>query len=100
SRRRHTSSKRDWSSDVCSSDLIYDNRDTVSELNGQLFLIIAQALLVGLLISVLLSFLLSKTMITPIERLTEGAERVAAGDFGSRSEERRVGKESRCRCVR
>lgn len=62
---------------------IYDNRDTVSALNSQLFLIIVQALLVGLLISVLLSFLLSKTMITPIERLTEGAERVAAGDFGS-----------------
>lgn len=62
---------------------IYDNRDTVSELNSQLFLIIVQALLVGLLISVLLSFLLSKTMITPIERLTEGAERVAAGDFDS-----------------
>ena len=62
---------------------IYDNRDTVSELNSQLFLIIVQALLVGLLISVLLSFLLSKTMITPIERLTEGAERVAAGDFSS-----------------
>lgn len=62
---------------------IYDNRDTVSDLNSQLFLIILQALLVGLLISVLLSFLLSKTMITPIERLTEGAERVAAGDFDS-----------------
>src|SRR5699024_9392321 len=25
SRRRHTRSKRDWSSDVCSSDLIYEN---------------------------------------------------------------------------
>ncbi len=62
---------------------IYDNRDTVSELNSQLFLIILQALLVGLLISVLLSFLLSKTMITPIELLTKGAERVAAGDFDS-----------------
>ena len=62
---------------------IYDNRDTVSELNSQLFLIIIQALLIGLLISVLLSFLLSKTMTTPIERLTEGAERVAAGDFSS-----------------
>ena len=62
---------------------IYDNRDTVGELNSQLFLIIVQALLVGLLISVLLSFLLSKTMIIPIERLTEGAERVAAGDFSS-----------------
>ena len=62
---------------------IYDNRDTVSSLNGQLFLIIVQALLVGLLISVLLSFLLSKTMVIPIERLTEGAERVADGDFTS-----------------
>ena len=62
---------------------IYDNRDTVTDLNGQLFVIILQALLVGLLISVLLSFLLSKTMIIPIERLTEGAERVAAGDFSS-----------------
>lgn len=62
---------------------IYDNRDTVSNLNSQLFLIIVQALLVGLVISVLLSFLLSKAMITPIERLTEGAERVAAGDFDS-----------------
>jgi len=61
---------------------IYDNRDTVNALNGQLFLIIVQALLVGLLISLLLSFLLSKTMIIPIERLTEGADRVAAGDFG------------------
>ena len=62
---------------------IFDNRETVSELNSQLFLIIIQTLLVGLLISVLLSFLLSKTMITPIEKLTEGAERVAAGDFGN-----------------
>ncbi len=62
---------------------IYDNRSTVNDLNSQLFMIIVQALLVGLLISVLLSFLLSKTMIIPIERLTERAEKVAAGDFGS-----------------
>ncbi len=62
---------------------IYDNRDTVNALNSKLFLIIVQALMVGLLISVLLSFLLSKTMIIPIERLTKRAERVAAGDFGS-----------------
>src|SRR2546421_9455316 len=27
SRRRHTRSDRDWSSDVCSSDLIYSNSD-------------------------------------------------------------------------
>ena len=62
---------------------ILDNRTTVSQLNDQLFLIIMQALLVGLLISLLLSFLLSKTMVGPIEKLTAGAERVAAGDFDS-----------------
>ena len=62
---------------------ILDNRSTVSQLNEQLFMIIMQALLVGLLISLLLSFLLSKAMVGPIEKLTVGAERVAAGDFGS-----------------
>ena len=62
---------------------ILDNKDTVSGLNSQLFLIIMQALIIGLLISVLLSFLLSKTMVGPIEKLTAGAERVAAGDFDS-----------------
>ena len=60
---------------------ILDNKDTVSGLNAQLFLIIMQALVIGLLISVLLSFLLSKTMVGPIEKLTAGAERVASGDF-------------------
>lgn len=56
---------------------ILDNKDTVSDLNNQLFQIIMQALIIGLLISVLLSFLLSKTMVGPIEKLTIGAERVA-----------------------
>ena len=62
---------------------ILDNKDTVSGLNSQLFTIIMQALVIGLLISVLLSFLLSKTMVGPIEKLTAGAEKVAAGDFDS-----------------
>ena len=62
---------------------ILDTKDTVSGLNEQLFNIIMQALVIGLLISVLLSFLLSKTMVGPIEKLTAGAEKVAAGDFDS-----------------
>ena len=62
---------------------ILDTKDTVSDLNSQLFTIIMQALIIGLLISVLLSFLLSKTMVGPIEKLTAGAEKVAAGDFDS-----------------
>lgn len=69
-----------------SSYIIYilDNRNTVSELNGQLFTIIMQALVIGLLISVLFSYLLSKTLVGPIEKVTEGAERLAGGDFGNK----------------
>ncbi len=63
---------------------ILDNRENADDLNGQLFMIILQALLFGLLISVLLSFLLAKTMTLPIERLTDSAERIADGDFNSR----------------
>ncbi len=62
---------------------ILDSKETVSGLNTQLFMIIMQALVIGLLISLLLSFLLSKTMVGPIEKLTAGAEKVAAGDFES-----------------
>ena len=62
---------------------ILDNKDTVSGLNSQLITIIMQALVIGLLISALLSFLLSKAMVGPIEKLTAGAERVAAGEFDS-----------------
>ena len=60
---------------------IRDDRQTVSALNSAIIDLIVKALFFGLVISILLSFLLSKTMIIPIERLTEGAERVAEGDF-------------------
>lgn len=60
---------------------VHDSRQTVQDLNSALFILIIQALIFGLLISVLLSFLLAKTMITPIERLTIGAKKVAARDF-------------------
>ncbi|WP_443664250.1 ATP-binding protein [Dysosmobacter sp.] len=60
---------------------VLDNKDTVNGLNSQLFTIIMQALIIGLLISALLSFLLSKTMVGPIEKLTARAEKVASGNF-------------------
>ena len=59
---------------------ILDQRATVRELNNQLFQLIIEALVFGLVISVLLSFLLSRAMVTPIRAL--GAQRVAEGDFG------------------
>lgn len=65
---------------------ILDNRETVRALNKNLFTLIGEALVLGLVISLLLSFLLSKTMITPIERLTDGLKRVADGDFSRKIE--------------
>ena len=60
---------------------ILDRQETLNGLNRQLFPIILQALGVGLVITALLSFLLAKAMTDPIEKLTDGAEKVAAGKF-------------------
>src|SRR5699024_11440137 len=83
SRRRHTRSKRDWSSDVCSSDLIPWYRRLM--------------LMSGLLVSTVSS---EKIEPEEIEWLKEGDILEATfSEFaeGSRSEERRVGKECGCR---
>ncbi len=60
---------------------ILDNRATVQSLNSEMFQLILEALALGLIISVLLSFLLAKTMVNPLQRLTGGLQEVAAGDF-------------------
>jgi two-component system sensor histidine kinase VicK len=65
---------------------IKDSKQAVQSLTSQLVTLILEALAFGIVISVLLSFLLSKTLITPIQRLTEGAEEVAAGDFSHKIE--------------
>ena len=66
-----------------SSYIIYirDNKQNVQDLDMELFLIILQALVIGLAISLFLSFILAKTMVTPLQSLTAAAERVSAGDF-------------------
>ena len=65
---------------------ILDNRETVRSLNGEMSPLILEALALGLVISILLSFLLSKTMVTPLQRLTDGLQEVAAGDFSKKLE--------------
>ena len=65
---------------------ILDNKATANDLTDQMFVFIMESLIFGLVISILLSFLLSKTMVTPIQRLTEGAMRVAEGDFSRKIE--------------
>jgi len=63
---------------------IKDNKSTARQLSSVLFGIIAEALLVGLVITALLSMLLARAMVTPIVSLTKAAERVAGGDFSSK----------------
>lgn len=65
---------------------VMDNKTELGELTGSLFEIIIQAMLFGLVAAILLSFLLSKTITTPIERLTAQAAKIAAGDFGDKPE--------------
>src|SRR5690606_40539192 len=91
SRRRHTSFSRDWSSDVCSSDLA----------------VVVPVCLIGAFVAMyLLGFSLNNlslmALIVAIALLADDAIIVVENisrhiDAGMRSEERRVGKECRAR---
>src|SRR5206468_9998153 len=96
SRRRHTRSDRDWSSDVCSSDLTVDSElaqsyETVAEENEQE---LWSKRLNGREISRLLARAEASVGADDEIRASFSAFRKTAA---ARSEERRVGKECRCR---
>ena len=65
---------------------VLDNKLAVDELTGELFSIIIQALVMGLVICVILAFLLSQILITPITALTVGTKQVASGEFSQKLE--------------
>src|SRR5262249_59623099 len=75
SRRRHTRLVSDWSSDVCSSDLISITRPDASEITG--------------------TFLAMSGFTVPVTLNSDVAVCDVAGSTRNRSEERRVGKEGR-----
>src|SRR5438105_12424726 len=83
SRRRHTRSTRDWSSDVCSSDLVAEPALRPHRAPAQPREAVPRRCGVGECESLL-------RLRTPVDR--DGAA-AAVGDRGDRSEERRVGKE-------
>ena len=60
---------------------IKDSKDEVRDLTWEMVLLIIETMFVTMIIAILLSFLLARTITNPIERLTEGALRVAGGDF-------------------
>src|SRR5207249_6261897 len=94
SRRRHTRSKRDWSSDVCSSDLITRVAEVMNE----------AALHAGApqgAISWMTTVTLEGTQELMKHRdvaviLATGGMGLVRAAYSARSEERRVGKECRC----
>lgn len=63
---------------------IRDEKQSLNDQMGEIFLIIVEALLIGLIIAILFAFALSKTMTTPIEKLTKSAQQVALGQFSER----------------
>lgn len=63
---------------------VVDNKATMTSLNDQLISIIVDALIVGLVISVLLCLLLARAITAPVQDLTRAAEKVAGGTSPTR----------------
>ena len=60
---------------------IIDSKDELTKIIQQIVAIILQALLLGLVISFVLGYFLSKTITTPIANLTRKAKRLSEGEF-------------------
>src|SRR5207249_5411989 len=96
----HTRSKRDWSSDVCSSDLIWLRIEGRAGCPPQRFL---GRELASAAVHVLAEPVAQSRELAPLDLLFEIADVVEellpdlhGHDGSERSEERRVGKECRC----
>src|SRR5699024_11343794 len=92
SRRRHTRSKRDWSSDVCSSDREVEASDglevSVDELGA--YVVTATDETQGGQVTFAAG---DATTSVPVTVGTQVTDVVDFGDLDARSDERRVGKE-------
>src|SRR5690554_7701866 len=86
SRRRHTRCGRDWSSDVCSSDLVVDGVDAAPEQAG-----------LAARVGHHHHAVLAQTSLQAAAVAVEGHRHGIALQVLERSEERRVGKEGRAR---
>lgn len=60
---------------------INESKAELDSLTWMIFGITLQSMILGIIVSILLSFILSKTMTNPIEQLTKSAIRRAKGDF-------------------
>lgn len=65
---------------------ITDNLTRMQTLTWMLFSIIIQALLIGLIIAVILSFFMAQAITSPIEKITAGTLKISSGDYSHRLE--------------
>jgi len=74
------------SHDGASTFVIYivDNKQTVQSLNADILMIILRAVLIGFAIAVIISLIISKALITPVQGMTKAAESMAGGDFSTK----------------
>lgn len=63
---------------------ITDNLSQMKTLTWMLFSIIIQALLIGLIIAVILSFFLAQAITSPLEKITAGTMKISSGDYSHR----------------
>ena len=60
---------------------VVDDKGELDELTWTMFTILIRSLMFGLAVTILLSFILARTITNPVQRLTRTAQRIAAGDF-------------------
>ena len=65
---------------------VTDNLSQMKSLTWMLFSIIIQALLIGLIIAVILSFFLAQAITSPLEKITAGTMKISEGDYSHRLE--------------
>ncbi len=65
---------------------VTDGLSQMKSLTWMLFSIIIQALLIGLIIAVILSFFLAQAITSPLEKITAGTLKISEGDYSYRLE--------------
>lgn len=63
---------------------IRDSKTEVLDITQSMMLIVAQALFIGIVISIVLGFMMSKTITKPIKNITKKAEALAKGRFDTK----------------
>lgn len=63
---------------------VKDTKQELLALNNNVIIIIAQALVIGIFLSLILGFIMARTLTRPIKNLTKKAESIAEGHYGQR----------------